>query len=71
MAKVGDKVCIKIEPPVNSANIEITRNFEIKDQLISRITRKSIDAVKEYFKEELSTDDWKLMVALKKELGIP
>jgi len=36
----------------------------------SRITRESIDALKSHFKDELSNDDWRLVIDLKKVFGI-
>lgn len=41
------------------------RQFDYKDILVSKISRTSIDAVKQYFKEDLTKDDWKLMKRLK------
>lgn len=42
------------------------RHFDFKDQLVSRISRESINAVKEYFRDDLSKEDWKLVLELKK-----
>ena len=36
----------------------------------SRVTRKSIDALKEFFKEDVGKDDWQLLVRLKKMYGV-
>ena len=36
----------------------------------SRISRESIDALKSHFKDELSNDDWRLVIDLKKVFGI-
>jgi hypothetical protein len=38
---------------------------------VSLISRDSIDALKQYFKDDLQQDDWKLVVQLKKMFGIP
>ena len=37
----------------------------LQDELVSRITRKSIDLLKEHFRDDLSKDDWRLVVKLK------
>lgn len=37
-----------------------------QDDLVSRISRKSINLLKQHFKDELSKDDWRLVVRLKK-----
>jgi len=34
------------------------------------VSRESIDACKNYFKEDLTKDDWKLMVKLKEVVDI-
>jgi translation initiation factor 5B len=46
------------------------RHLEEKDTLYSAISRKSIDVLKEYFRSDVSQDEWKLMVQLKKEFDI-
>jgi len=65
-AKKGDEVCIKIEAPGGDAPKMIGRHFDEKDLLMSRISRESIDACKDYFRDELTKSDWSLMVELKK-----
>jgi len=65
-AKKGDEVCIKIEAPGGDAPKMFGRHFDDKDLLISRISRESIDACKDYFRDELTKSDWSLMVELKK-----
>lgn len=70
VAKVGDEVCIKIENVSADAPKMIGRHFEETDMLISHITRESIDACKNYFRDDLEKSDWQLMVDLKKILQI-
>ena len=41
------------------------RHFDDKDELYSRITRQSIDVLKENFKADVSNDEWLLIKALK------
>ena len=43
-------------------------NFQ--DFLVSKINRASIDACKNYFRDDLQKDDWKLMIELKKTFEI-
>lgn len=38
------------------------RHFDDTNQLVSYITRDSIDALKVYFKDDLNKDDWKLVI---------
>jgi len=47
------------------------RHFDDKDELLSQITRQSIDVMKESFKDELSRDEWFLIKGLKQRLDIP
>ncbi|KFH07767.1 putative translation initiation factor IF-2 [Toxoplasma gondii VAND] len=48
----------------------IGRHFDAKNKLVSRLTRDSIDCLKEHFRDEMSKDDWKTVIHLKKILGI-
>ena len=47
------------------------RHFDDTNQIASIMTRDSIDSLKQYFKDELNMDDWKLVIQLKKMYGIP
>ncbi|KAA8522159.1 hypothetical protein F0562_012832 [Nyssa sinensis] len=70
-AKKGQRVAIKI---VGSNSEEqqkmFGRHFELEDELVSHISRKSIDILKANYREDLSTDEWKLVVKLKNLLKI-
>lgn len=70
LAKAGEEVCIKIENVSSDAPKMIGRHFEETDLLISHISRESIDACKNYFRDDLEKSDWQLMVELKKVLQI-
>ena len=52
-------------------SITYGRHFDDSNQIASILTRDSIDALKQYFKDDLGTDDWKLVIQLKKMFGIP
>ncbi|KAG8660596.1 hypothetical protein MANES_02G178500v8 [Manihot esculenta] len=71
-AKKGQKVAIKI---VGSNSEEqqkmFGRHFEIEDLLISHISRRSIDILKANYRDDLSMDEWKLVVKLKNIFKIP
>merc|ERR1712129_65169 len=69
IARKGASVAAKI---VNETNPTITygRQFDARHNLYSMLTRASIDALKENFKEKLEMDDWKLVVKLKKVYNI-
>jgi len=65
-AKKGDEICVKIENPGGDAPKMFGRHFDETDILTSKISRESIDACKDYFRDELNKGDWGLMVELKK-----
>ena len=46
-------------------NIAYGRHFDDTNQICSWLTRKSIDSLKEYFRDDMTMDDWKLVKALK------
>lgn len=61
-----EKICIKIE----GSNVLYGRQFDHTDKLYSKITRESIDILKEHYKDLLNTDDWKLLLKFKKMYNI-
>lgn len=65
-AKVGDQVAIKIE----GSNYAHGRHFDEGDILLSQISRKSLDVLKEFYREDISRDQTKLLFKLKKILGV-
>ncbi|KAF3942226.1 hypothetical protein ABW19_dt0200853 [Dactylella cylindrospora] len=61
--KTSPSVAVKIE----AANQPVLgRHWEDKDTLYSHISRKSIDTLKDHFREEVAKEDWALIVQLKK-----
>ena len=68
-ARNGMSVAVKI---VNESNPNITygRQFDASHSLYSTLSRASIDALKENFKDKLETEDWRLVVKLKKVFNI-
>ncbi|KAM3304814.1 hypothetical protein P3S67_011680 [Capsicum chacoense] len=65
-AKKGQKVSIKIIGS-NSEEQQKTfgRHFQMEDELVSKISRRSIDILKADFRKDLSIEDWNLVVKLK------
>ena len=47
------------------------RPLEEKDQLISHISRASIDPLKEFYRSEVSMEEWALVKRLKPVFDIP
>lgn len=70
LAKKGVDVCIKIEPMPGHTPKLFGRHFDETDILVSKISRESINACKDYFRDDLGKGEWKLMAELKKEFQI-
>lgn len=66
IARKGMEVCIKIEACSGDSPKMFGRHFDHTDLLYSKISRESIDAVKDHFRDEMQKSDWQLMVELKK-----
>jgi len=65
-ARKGQEICIKIEPVPGDSPKMFGRHFDETDMLVSRISRESIDACKNFFRDDLQKPDWQLMIELKK-----
>ncbi|XP_066433204.1 eukaryotic translation initiation factor 5B isoform X1 [Eleutherodactylus coqui] len=70
VARKGQEVCVKIEPIPGESPKMYGRHFEATDHLVSKITRQSIDALKNWFRDEMQKTDWQLIVELKKVFEI-
>ncbi|KAJ3671136.1 hypothetical protein LUZ60_008562 [Juncus effusus] len=67
-AKKGQEISVKIE---NEEKPKIYgRDFDSSNELVSRISRNSIDALKVNYKDNLSDEEWNLVKVLKKKLKI-
>ncbi len=42
----------------------------VQDELVSRISRKSINLLKDHFREDMSKENWQLVMKLKKVFNI-
>uniref|UniRef100_A0A1A7WPF4 Eukaryotic translation initiation factor 5B n=2 Tax=Iconisemion striatum TaxID=60296 RepID=A0A1A7WPF4_9TELE len=69
-AKKGQEICIKIEPIPGESPKMYGRHFEATDMIVSKITRASIDALKNWFRDEMQKSDWQLIMELKKTFEI-
>jgi len=71
--KKRSRLCRCFESQIlNESNPNLTygRQFDATNNLYSTLTRASIDALKANFKEKLETEDWRLVVKLKKVFNI-
>ncbi|OAF69469.1 hypothetical protein A3Q56_02783, partial [Intoshia linei] len=58
VATVGMEVCIKIYPKSGQTPELYGRHFAHPDSLYSKITRESIDVLKEFYRDEMKKADW-------------
>ena len=68
-ARKGSSVSVKIQNEGNP-NLTYGRQFDATHSLYSTLSRASIDALKENFKDKLENEDWRLVVKLKKVFNI-
>ncbi|KAF8883402.1 hypothetical protein BD779DRAFT_1801969 [Infundibulicybe gibba] len=69
-SQAGGGVAVKIEHAVYQSAKMFGRHFDDKDDLLSHITRQSIDVLKDSFKPDVSPEEWNLIRALKpQQLG--
>jgi translation initiation factor IF-2 len=69
IAKKTSSVCIKVDNQENQ-NIAYGRQFDHENTLYSRITRESLDVLKEYYRQDCTKEDLLLLVKLKKLFNI-
>ena len=69
-ARRGDTVCVKIEQTTAQNHIMYGRHFDFSNKIYSKITRESIDTLKEHFKDEMIKEDWEAVIGMKKIFNI-
>ncbi|KAK7051356.1 eukaryotic translation initiation factor 5B [Paramarasmius palmivorus] len=69
-SQAGGGVAVKIEHAVYQSAKMFGRHFDEKDELLSHITRQSIDVLKASFRADVSNEEWALIKALKPRFGI-
>ncbi|KAJ3759492.1 hypothetical protein EV360DRAFT_82055 [Lentinula raphanica] len=69
-SQAGGGVAVKIEHAVYQSAKMFGRHFDEKDELLSHITRQSIDVLKSSFRTEVSNEEWLLIKALKQRFNI-
>ncbi|VDP87205.1 unnamed protein product [Echinostoma caproni] len=69
-ARTGQEVCVRIDPLDGETPKLYGRHFDHTDLMVSKISRESIDIMKEHFRSDLTKEDWKLMQELKKLFDI-
>jgi len=69
-ARKGQEVAIKIQQTATGQEYMYDRHFDHSNELMSLLTRRSIDLLKENFKDALKKEDWQLVIKLKPIFGI-
>ncbi|KAG8912394.1 hypothetical protein FRC00_004587 [Tulasnella sp. 408] len=69
-SQAGAGVAVKIEHAVYESAKMFGRHFDDKDEVISQITRQSIDVLKDSFRSEVAPEEWLLIKQLKPRLDI-
>jgi len=46
------------------------RHFELTDEVVSLISRKSIDTLKNVFRKQVTNDEWNMIRKMKDEQGV-
>ena len=67
-AKLREEVCIRISGESNAA---YGRHFTHSDQLISEISRDSVNQLKTNYRDDMEKNDWILIINHMKKLNIP
>jgi len=70
-SQAGGGVAVKIEHAVYETPKMAGRHFDENDEIVSLISRQSIDVLKETFRNDVSKEEWLLIKNLKAKLQIP
>jgi len=70
VAKKGMQVACKIDTLEFAPNIMYGRQFDFHDELVSLLSRRSIDLLKLNFKDDLEDEEWRLVIRLKRVFEI-
>ena len=63
-------MAIKIVPSINDNPKMYGKHFDHNDLLVSHLTRRSLDVLKEHFRDELSKADVQLLGKIKLQLKL-
>lgn len=70
-SQIGAGAAVKIErAPHQSAKL-YGRHFDDKDEVVSLISRQSIDTLKANFRDQVELSDWAMIKKMKVEQGVP
>ena len=55
---------------IGDSKIQSGKDFEEKDLLVSMLSRRSIDCLKEHYRNDVRKDEWELIIELKPYFGL-
>lgn len=55
---------------IGDSKIQSGKDFEEKDLLVSMLSRRSIDCLKEHYRSDVRKDEWELIIELKPYFGL-
>merc|ERR1712113_722673 len=64
-AKQGQNVSVQIGAISSHEHVEYGKHFKHDNALFSKISRSSIDILKEHYRDEMTDPDWRLLVEMK------
>ncbi|RXK39536.1 translation initiation factor aIF-2 [Tremella mesenterica] len=70
-SQIGAGAAVKIERASHQTAKLFGRHFDDKDEVVSLISRQSIDVLKANFRDQVEPSDWSLIKKMKIEQGIP
>jgi translation initiation factor 5B len=54
-----------------ATNADVRCSFDDKDEVVSLISRQSIDTLKQNFRDQVDLTDWAIIKKMKVEQGVP
>nr|ODN83863.1 translation initiation factor aIF-2 [Cryptococcus depauperatus CBS 7841] len=70
-SQIGAGAAVKIERAPHQPAKLYGRHFDDKDEVVSLISRQSIDTLKSTFRDQVELSDWALIKKMKAEQGVP
>jgi translation initiation factor 5B len=69
-AKKGEEVAMKLELSAGQQKVMAGRHFDESSKLYSKLSRESINKLKENFKDDVDDDGWRCVIKIKRLLQI-
>jgi molybdopterin-binding protein len=72
-SEFGSQTVSALQPEtiVGTINADVPSSFDDKDEVVSLISRQSIDTLKQNFRDQVDLTDWAIIKKMKVEQGVP